>query len=129
MAWLFLRERMSAKIIACIIFAKIGLVLINLHFEHSPTANTSIWGGLLVFLSLLPEAGYYVLTKMHRNTLHVLLLSAIINAINAIILLFFVGHNVIQQALQFNFTQYLALVAISLGSGLFYVFWIAGSNR
>ena len=129
MAWLFLREHMSTKIIACIIFATIGLILINLHFDHTMSNNTSLWGGILVFLSLLPEAAYYVLSKIHRSTLNIFLLSAIINAINAIILLFFVGYHLPSQILQFDFPQLVALVAISLGSGLFYVFWVAGSKH
>lgn len=129
MAWLFLRDTMNAKIIICIIFASLGLILINLHSDQIAQQNTSLWGGILVFLSLLPEAAYYILSKKHRSSLSVLLLSAIINAINAVIMLFFLGHNLFHQITYFNFAQSFALLVISLGSGLFYVFWVLGSKH
>ena len=92
-------------------------------FEHS------LWGDFLVFIALLPEAAYYVLTKLNYNRLPIYLMSSIMNGINAIILLplmfFFVDFSLIT----ISATQYVILIIIGLSAGLFYVFWFLGSAQ
>lgn len=128
MSWLILGEKISAQKVLCVIFATIGLVIIAYDKLNGIGYSHSFLGDFIVLLSLLPEAAYYVLCKFYSNRLPIFLTSALLNGINAVLLLpalFFV-HWVPSDISMVN---WFILLIIGLSSGLFYVFWFMGSQR
>lgn len=128
MAWLALGEKISAQKALCIMFATAGLVVIACGKLHNISSSHSFLGDAIVLLSLLPEAAYYVLCKVYANRLPIFLTSALLNAINAILLLpvlFFIDWS----SFSMNPTDWFNLFAVGLSSALFYVFWFVGAPR
>lgn len=130
LCWLILKEKLTSKKLLCLGFATLGLIVINANKLMAVSVNNSIFGDLLILISLVPEAGYYVLVKMHASQvkLPVFLVSAILNGINAVLLLpycFFLGW----QSLHLTSFDWLILATIGLSSGLFFVFWSIGSSK
>jgi drug/metabolite transporter (DMT)-like permease len=129
MSWLFLRERISWQKILCIVFAVAGLLIIALHkfYTHTTFIN-SLLGDFLIILSLLPEAGYYILCKIYPNPHLPLFFTAFIaNSINALVLLpmFLLIHwNLSTTPL----TSWIILLILGLSTGLFYVSWLKGAQ-
>jgi drug/metabolite transporter (DMT)-like permease len=103
----------------------LGRIVINAHSFHRDNSNQRL-GDIIILLSLLPEAIYYVLSKMHSNKLPVFLASALMNGLNTPILILFAAmhHDVLPTSI--SITQYQLLLIVSLGSVLFYVFWFSG---
>lgn len=128
MSWLILSEKISAKKSLCVFFATAGLVIIACDKLKSIGGIHSFGGDLLVLLSLLPEATYYILCKLHSNRLPVFLVSAILNAINALILLMALLF-IPWTAGELTLSNWLILSVLGLSSGLFYVFWFFGCQR
>jgi drug/metabolite transporter (DMT)-like permease len=128
MSWIILRERISSKQMSCILLASAGLVVIAFDKLTGVKTSHSFLGDSIVFLSLLPEAAYYVLCKMHSNSLPVFLVSSFLNGVNAIILLICLLF-VPWTGLSINFLDWFILTILGLSSGLFYVFWYFGSKR
>ncbi len=128
-SWLVLKESFTMKKSLCIGLATIGLLVISLENLLQGNTGNSAWGNLLIFLAMLPEACYYVLTKMYTNVLPVFLMSALMNGINAIILLPIMFFTVHLQLSTIPMGDWLILIIISISSGLFYVFWYMGANR
>lgn len=128
MSWVFLRETISSQKLFCIIFATLGLLVIAYDKFHGLNAEHSFFGDGIVFLSLLPEASYYILCKVYTNRLPVFLTSALLNGINALLLLpvFFVIH---WNPASINIVTWLRLFLIGISSGLFYVFWFIGAQK
>jgi len=129
MAWLALGEKISAQKALCIVFATAGLVIIASGKLHNIEGSShSFLGDAIILLSLLPEAAYYVLCKVYSNRLPIFLTSALLNAINAILLLpilFFMDWS----SLTINSASWVNLFAVGLSSALFYVFWMMGAQR
>lgn len=128
MSWLILGENISGKKAICVGFATIGLVVIAYDKLHGIKAAHSFWGDALVLASLLPEATYYILSKMHVNSLPVFLISSLLNGINAILLFFFLGFSAWNN-LTIHAFDWIILIILGLSSGLFYVFWYFGCQR
>ncbi len=128
MSWLFLKEKISGKKSICIIFATLGLLIIAWDKFQGLGISHSFFGDFIILLSLLPEASYYILTKLYSNRLPVFLISALINAINAIILLPFIAIFPFN-TLIISTSTCMILFALGLSSGLFYVFWYFGAQR
>ncbi|VEG90655.1 DMT family transporter [Legionella spiritensis] len=128
MSWLLLGEAITGKKSVCIFLATIGLIIIALgKFKHAGI-NHSFIGDFIILFSLLPEATYYVLCKLHSNRLPVFLVSSLLNGINAILLLpvlFFIDWQTLSMT---PFAIFLILL-LGISSGLFYVFWYFGSMR
>lgn len=128
MSWIVLREKISGKQSLCVFFATLGLVVIASDKLQGIGSNHSFFGDFIVLLSLLPEAAYYVLCKLHTNRLPVFLTSALLNGINAILLLIFMS-----LAPESNTTislgGWLILIILGLSSSLFYVLWFFGCQR
>ncbi|WP_392537795.1 DMT family transporter [Legionella sp. 227] len=128
MSWIILGEKISGKKAICVGFATLGLIviacdkLVGLHVSHS------FKGDALVLISLLPEATYYILSKMHANSLPVFLISSLLNAINAILLLICLGFNS-WGGITIQFLDWMILIILGLSSGLFYVFWNFGCQK
>lgn len=124
MSWVILKEKITSKQVYCIIFAVAGLVIISLNKVKSINIGHSL-GDLLIFLSLFPEAIYYILNKIHRIPLPIFLIATLMNVINALFLLpimafapLNIGH--------LDLITYLTLFILGLSSGIFYYFWFIG---
>lgn len=128
MSWLILGEKISAQKALCVVFATAGLVIIAYDKLNGIGYSHSFLGDFIVLLSLLPEAAYYVLCKFYTNKLPIFLTSALLNGVNAILLLpaLFLVH---WSPSDMSITSGLILFIIGLSSGLFYVFWFMGSQR
>ena len=87
MSWLMLGEKISSQKALCVVFATLGLIMIAYDKYDGIGKSHSFFGDVIVLLSLLPEAGYYILFKLYPNKLPMFLVSALLNAINALILL------------------------------------------
>jgi drug/metabolite transporter (DMT)-like permease len=128
-SWIVLREKITFKKGLCIFFATLGLLVISIGKLQFNGNHLSLLGVIIILLSLLPEAGYYVLSKVHPNRLPVFLISAILNGINALILwpllFFFINWH----TLHISGFLWLILIIVGLTSGLFYTFWFLGSHR
>lgn len=129
MSWVILKEQFSRKKSLCVGLATIGLIIIGMDKLLGGIAHQSILGNLLIVLSLIPEAGYYILSKMHSNPLPIFLVSAVINSINALVLLPILLLQMNWHILHLASFDWLVLIIISIGSALFFVFWYLGSSR
>lgn len=128
MSWLVLHESISAQKALCVVFATLGLIIIAYDKLSGVSHAHSFFGDALVLLSLLPEASYYVLCKLYSTRLPLFQTSALLNGINALLLLpvlFLVSW----EPSGINTTSWLLLFIISLSSGLFYVFWFIGAQH
>ena len=128
MSWIILGEKISGKKAICVGFATLGLVVIACDKLSGLKVTHSFLGDTLVLVSLLPEATYYILSKMHVNSLPVFLISSLLNGINAILLLFFLGFTT-WDGLTIHALDWLILIILGLSSGLFYVFWYFGCQK
>ena len=127
LSWRLLGDKFSTKTFVCIAFATIGLLIIAINKLKFMGQDHSFLGDFLVLLSLLPEAMYYVLCQWHANRLPIFLTSALLNGINAVILIFLLPlTDLTSVALSFN--DWMILLVLGLSSGLFYVFWFIGSK-
>ena len=127
MSWFMLGETISAKKSFCVCFATLGLIVIAYDKLSGVGLTHSFLGDSIVLVSLLPEAAYYVLCKLYANKLPVFLISALLNGINAILLLpailFFHW-----DTSSIDAESWFMLFVLGLSSGLFYVFWFIGSQ-
>lgn len=128
MSWLILKEQLTVKKILCVGLATLGLLIISLNNLLISELEHSAIGNMLVFLALLPEATYYVLTKLKFTRLPLFLMSALINSMNVIILMPLM---LISTDLSITLPLYswLVIVLIGLTAGLFYVFWFLGAEK
>jgi len=128
MSWLLLDEKISGRKMICVFFATLGLIVIASEKLRFITSEHSFFGDAIVFLSLLPEATYYILCKKHVTKLPIFLMSGLINGINAVLLLF-----ILILSTTWNFTisffDWLVLIILALSSGFFYVFWYFGCQK
>ena len=127
-SWLFLHETISFKKSLCILLATCGLLVIA--FDKFTTLGEahSFFGDAVVLISLIPEAAYYILTKIHTNKLPIFLTSSLLNGINAIILLP-VALTQHWSPMTLSSGQWPILIILGISAGLFYVFWLFGSQQ
>jgi drug/metabolite transporter (DMT)-like permease len=121
------KEKITPKKRLAIFMATVGLVIISVaKLNGSVNASHSFFGDFIIFLSLIPETSYYLLSKRFPNKLPIYLSSGIINAINACLLLpvFFLSS---WHSHQFTLFNSLLLILIGSTSGFFYVFWFKGA--
>jgi drug/metabolite transporter (DMT)-like permease len=128
MSWIILGEKISGKKGTCVVIATIGLIIIACEKLHNIQLSHSFLGDFIVLFSLIPEASYYVFSKLHPVRLPVFLLSALLNGINAI-LLFFMLLFFPQYDGYIGWDAWLIVFILGLSSGLFYVFWYFGCQR
>lgn len=128
MSWIILGEKISGKKAICVGFATLGLVVIACDKLGDIKVTHSFVGDALVLASLLPEATYYILSKMHVNSLPVFLIASLLNGINAILLLFCSSFSA-WDGLNIHALDWLTLIILGLSSGLFYVFWYFGCQK
>ncbi len=127
-SWLFLKEIISFKKGLCILLATAGLLIIACDKFTTVGDEHSFLGDAIVFLSLIPEAAYYILTKIHTSKLPVFLTSSLLNGINTLILLpvLLLQHG---NPLALISGHWLILIMLGISAGLFYVFWLFGSQQ
>jgi len=128
MSWIILGEKISGKNAICVGFATLGLIVIAAEKLSGIQTRHSFLGDMLVLISLIPEATYYILTKMHVSKLPVFLISAFLNGMNAIILIIYLVLSP-SQNLAVDMSDWLILIILGLSSGLFYVFWYFGCQK
>ena len=128
MSWIILGEKLSGKKAICVGLATLGLVVIAYDKLSGLKVTHSFLGDALVLASLLPEATYYILSKMHVTSLPVFLISSLLNGINAILLLICLTFTA-WDGLTIHTADWLILVTLGLSSGLFYVFWYFGCQK
>lgn len=127
-SWLFLREDISFKNCLCILLATAGLLVIAWDKFTGMGEGHSFFGDAIVLLSLVPEAGYYILTKMHTNKLPIFLTSSLLNGINAL-LLFPVSIGQHWNPMTMSTSHWSIMMILGISAGLFYVFWLFGSQQ
>ena len=128
MAWMILDEKFSAKKLVCVAFATLGLAIIAGDKLQGPGMIHSFFGDFVVVVSLFPEALYYILCKLRPNKLPVFLIAFLMNAINAVIFLVLLSFIPIHTS-GISIETWTILVLSALSSGLFYVFWLYGSQH
>lgn len=126
LSWIFLKEKIVGKQSVSIIFATIGLLVIAYGKIREGEAIHSFLGDFLILVSLFPEAGYYVLCKVHLNNLPPFLTSALMNGVNAILLLPFGLYALWSSPTELSVEVWLILFILGLSSGLFFVFYYFG---
>ncbi|MDF2939393.1 MAG: putative Lipoprotein [Gammaproteobacteria bacterium] len=127
---LLLHEKLTLKKLACIALATLGLLVISsARLEGLPNGN-SIIGDLIILLALLPEAMYYILNKLYQNDkVSATLVAAIINLINAVLMLPIMLIFMRASISHLSNIQLLVLLLVGLSSALFYLFWGLGSAK
>ncbi len=128
LAILLLGERLTKSYLFCLITATFGILIIALSKLNQSSTHYSLIGDLLIFLSLIPEALYYIFNRMHPNRLPVLLYAAICNGINTLLSIPFVISSHLLHLNTITLTQWSIICAIGLASGLFIIFWVIGSR-
>lgn len=127
-SWLFLKENISFKKSLCILLATCGLLVIAFDKFTAIGEEHSFFGDAIVLISLIPEAGYYILTKIHTSKLPVFLMSSLLNGINAAILLpiAFAQH---WEIANLSGHDWFIMLILGISAGLFYAFWLFGSQK
>lgn len=128
LSWLMLGEKISRTKMICVILATIGLVVIAVDKLIGSSNAHSLLGDVIVFVSLFPEAAYYVLSKMYTHSMPIFLISSILNAINAVILMIIIGMSA-NIDFHMSFSDFSILVLLAVSSALFYVFWYMGCQK
>jgi drug/metabolite transporter (DMT)-like permease len=123
-----LKETLTPKKSLCLLFASIGLFIIAYDKLESLSTSHSLMGDAIVVFALLPEAAYYVLSKLHSVNLPIFLLSSVFNAINACVLFLFVLFNHISLPSTIDI-HWIILILLGLTSALFFVLFCLGSQR
>jgi len=125
---IFLRERINFFTGLCIIFSFIGLIIINAHNLFQDNTH-NLFGDLIILISLIPEATYYVLCKVHKNKLPIFLISSLMNGINIpiFLLITLVAHYDMPTSMTLH--QLSLLLIVGVASALFYVFWFLGCKH
>ena len=126
-AVILLRVKMTWPMLLCVGLAMMGLMIMNM--SHLKISHHQWLGDVMVFLSLMPEALYYVLTKRFPIKMPIIVLSAVLNAINIpfIFLLALGNHESLTFMMPLH--TWLLLMMIGLSSAGFYVFWFLGCAK
>lgn len=129
LSWIILKERISGQKGLCILLATVGLMVIGFDELKGPSTNQSFFGNFIIFCALFPEATYYILSKLHGNRLPIFLVSALLNLVNAILLLPLALVKIDWHSLHLSALGWFVLIALSIATGFFYVFWYLGSHK
>ncbi len=127
MSWLILGEKISYRTVISILLVTLGLFIIS-YGAFKGNTSSSLQGYLLILLSLLPEALYYILSKLYSIPLPIFLLSALLNGINALILGLLIPFYSFSP-INWQYNELGSLLVLGLSSGLFYVFWYYGCEH
>lgn len=128
MSWLVLGETISGKKSVSIILATLGLVVIAWAKYRQHGGEQSFIGDIFIFLALIPEAAYYILSKLSPNRLPIFFVSTLMNGMNAIAL-FLVFALFSHEPIAITPFNWSILVGLGLSTSLFYIFWLVGCLR
>lgn len=130
LSFIIFRQRITRFKALCILFATIGLIAINgSSLSSHDFSALSIIGDMIIFLAMIPEALYYVISKFKNTQLPAVKSAFLMNLINAIAmipLLFFANWH---ELLGLSFNAYFVLLLVSVASALFYLFWFMGCDQ
>jgi drug/metabolite transporter (DMT)-like permease len=119
--------KLTRRKLICVGLAVAGLFIININGVMQPKISAmNLVGDLIIFLAMVPEAMYYVLSKALPLNIKPLTASIMINIINAILLipfLFFLHYGFLSQLSLFEWSL---IFLLGITSGLFYLFWSKG---
>ncbi|MCF6775377.1 DMT family transporter [Thiotrichales bacterium 19X7-9] len=121
-----LKQVLTRYKLICIVFATVGLFVINGSKININGSLDGFFGDMLIVIAIIPESLYYVLSKIRNIRLPVLLLSSIINAINALFMLPFVFLFPSTIPTHISGLDLSLLLLVGLASGLFYIGWAKG---
>ncbi len=85
-SWLFLRERLSARVWLAVALAVGGVMLLTLARQDGGGASASVLGNALVFACVCCEAVYVILGKRLTASLSPLRISALINLVGLLLM-------------------------------------------
>ncbi len=129
LSWIFLKEKLTGIKAACVGFATAGLFLISINNVLHADFNHSLFGDLMIFLAMFPEALYYLLTKIYHQKIPLLLVSIIMNFINTLVLFPLMFLFIDMSTMALSPVQWSIIAIIGLGSGLFFIFWFLGADK
>lgn len=127
---IFLKEKMNTSRILSIIFAVIGLIILNIHGAGFTSAKQHLFGQFIVLLSVFPEAIFTILAKMHRSGISTLNKVIYMNFYNLIffaaVSLWYLSTHPIPHI---STDDWLKGALYGINSILFYLFWFLGLQR
>ena len=125
LSWLFFKNKLNMTHIIAIILSFLGLSLISMTNLGQHSIHHSIWGDALIFLALIPEAFYYIISQRYPSDISKFLNGSIIFAVNTSLFLLIMLFNT--PSLPKIPTTILLLVGIQgLSLSLYYIFWLKG---
>jgi drug/metabolite transporter (DMT)-like permease len=132
LSFFILREHLTINAAIAVLIALLALVIVNA--GSTPSEEIVHWrwlGNLLIFFALIPEAMFAILTKWRHIELPPTLLTFIVNVMNTLLFLPFLGFTLWQSGWP-TMTNQLWLLVIAhgfTGGLLFFVFWYLGIHR
>lgn len=124
---IFFKEKLTKQKFISLIIATLGLILVN--YKNSTTQEHLFIGDLLIFLSLIPETAYYIMSNKYNYAISPLWNAMFMNLINAIAFfpfIFFVGFN-LENLESLNIIVLNLLLGITTAA--FYLLWNIVSTK
>lgn len=125
-AIVFLKEHLTLGKILCISLAILGVII--LHYAPT-TALTSPFGLGLIFLSLIPEAAYYLLIKAYQPKVNIYIKAVILNLTNIIVLFPFMAFYGFSHFNRLDLLSFEVLLITGCSATLFFIFWYLGAKN
>lgn len=130
LAAIFLKERFGLGKWIAVSLATVGLVVINAANLHGGGSNQSLFGDLLIFLALIPEAVYYILARVANIRLPAWMTITWVSAINVIFFLpFAIMESGSDQIAKAPFWIWLVLVLAGVFTSGFFACWSIGVKK
>jgi drug/metabolite transporter (DMT)-like permease len=127
---IFLKEKMNRSRILSILFAIIGLVILNIHGASIGNTYYNLLGQGIVLLSVFPEALFTIIAKMHRTGIATFNKVIYMNFYN---LIFFaplcLWYSLTHPIPHVSATDWLKGALYGVNSILFYLFWFKGLQK
>lgn len=123
----FLKEKLHWRSAVGVILAVSGMLLMQTQQPHA--MHTNMHGSLIVLLALLPEAGYYILSKRFPSSLPFAYTTLFIHIFNAAAFLCLLLYTHTSFVLHFNTRHWLEMCIISSTTVLFFFFWQNATQR
>lgn len=127
---IILREKITVQQNSAIFVALIGLIILNTNKPNGQTSD-SLLGNLLVFLAVLPEALFTILSKFMTNKLNQIETVTLVNFINLLMFVPFLGIDIGHlhlSEIHLNIWGIIFLYGIS-GGMMFFLLWYRGLSK
>jgi drug/metabolite transporter (DMT)-like permease len=125
LSWLFFNNKLNSTHIIAFILSFIGLTLISMNKLEPNSKHHSLFGDTLIFLALIPEAFYYIISHRYPSEMSKFLNGSIIFGINT--LLFIMIMLLKMDTLPNIPVNVLLLIGIQgLSLSIYYIFWLKG---